>query len=138
MKEVTNKMVHIVSVSYRSYILSYNNVKEVTNKMVHIVSVSYRSYILSYFYRCWNTKRTWNKFSFRLLSELYSFLLINVIYQKSHFLLEFPSPIGVIFFLIKLNEKTNQKRYTWSFRLLSELYSFLFLKLQKFHHLYKF
>ena len=66
----------IVSVSYRSYILSY---EDYTDEVVFTgsirISVSYRSYILSYFY------------------NLDSYTTKDGI--------RFPSPIGVIFFLIK-------------------------------------
>ena len=64
-----------VSVSYRSYILSYiKTCFRVLNKLQDLrVSVSYRSYILSYYER--------------------------MFYLQKHFW-KFPSPIGVIFFLI--------------------------------------
>ena len=72
----TNTKINIVSVSYRSYILSYEmripeNIKLI---IAQFVSVSYWSYILSY--------------------------LMEDLYFKSEEAKMFPSPIGVIFSLI--------------------------------------
>ena len=73
----TNTKINIVSVSYRSYILSYEmripeNIKLI---IAQFVSVSYWSYILSY--------------------------LMEDLYFKSEEAKMFPSPIGVIFSLMR-------------------------------------
>ena len=62
-----------ISVSYRSYILSYVKVMKLKICLIKKISVSYRSYILSY-YICMEDGDFYHQ--------------------------EFPSPIGVIFFLI--------------------------------------
>ena len=64
--------------------------------------------------------------SFRLLSELYSLLFTQI---KHCDILNpassFPSPLGVIFSLIKISDRVGN--WGWiCFRLLSELYSLLF------------
>ena len=90
-------------------------------ELIGLISVSYRSYILTYFKTIVPMKKILN---FRLLSELYSHLLnkldnlkdlkiyISVSYRSyiltylkdlkyyQNSILEFPSPIGVIFSLI--------------------------------------
>ena len=85
------------------------------------VSVSYRSYILSYQHSL--VLYLMKDMGFRLLSELYSFLLESTGMDNLEVARAFPSPIGVIFFLIGYTLKDTQ--YSTSFRLLSELYSFL-------------
>ena len=62
----------LVSVSSRSYILSYPDSLSPIIQTFKFVSVSSRSYILSYLIRRKHEKRIKN--SFRLLSELYSLL----------------------------------------------------------------
>ena len=112
-----------VSVSYRSYILSYiPSIYILLIRLISFVSVSYRSYILSYLAEKWRDEQL-KVLSFRLLSELYSFLYNSIVFSiallqlvsvsyRSYILSyfkemveqisgrEFPSPIGVIFFLI--------------------------------------
>ena len=87
----------IVSVSSRSYILSYSPMTRPTTPPSYIVSVSSRSYILSYIYP--------NK-------------------EQKILLAKFPSPLGVIFSLIFI-ERSGTMGSRTSFRLLSELYSLL-------------
>ena len=71
---------------------------------------------------------------FRLLSELYSLLLIVFnVYIRRQQKRWFPSPLGVIFSLIKEKINMNDKILEYSFRLLSELYSLL-LNLLSFVH----
>ena len=95
----------LVSVSYRSYILSYEmripeNIKLI---IAQFVSVSYWSYILSY--------------------------LMEDLYFKSEEAKMFPSPIGVIFSLIFWLNICRYLSICYHFRLLSELYSHLFCTL---------
>ena len=90
------------------------------------VSVSSRSYILSYFKGecCMNLNE---KISFRLLSELYSLLFKEYYCNTLRVTPErFPSPLGVIFSLMNCT-RSIEKRTNNSFRLLSELYSLLFI-----------
>ena len=65
------------------------------------------------------------KISFRLLTELYSFLLfiLMILYKVIHFL--FPSPYGVIFILTNFSRIVKKRARRICFRLLTELYSFL-------------
>ena len=72
--------------------------------MMEIISVSYRSYILTYFKTIVPMKKILN---FRLLSELYSHLFFLLKYfDKLQPNNQFPSPIGVIFSLIPILKKT--------------------------------
>ena len=63
--------------------------------------------------------------SFRLLTELYSFLFIIPQYINTVGSDMFPSPYGVSFIIIKYVWKTIRNLYNSRFRLLTELYSFL-------------
>ena len=166
----------LVSVSSRSYILSYSVLKYVllivlesfrllselysllqrqkssVESMKNLdVSVSSRSYILSYLI-CISYSYAFFISSFRLLSELYSLLsYIPMIIQKIALLVSvssrsyilsysqrrryngrsgniwFPSPLGVIFSLILRSVRNGDFWSRRIFRLLSELYSLLFL-----------
>ena len=115
--------IKLVSVSSRSYILSYIGIRKNEEKTISCsVSVSSRSYILSYenkenwiinlvqfafpsplgviFSLIYDVKNDASIYlSFRLLSELYSLLLLVGVYTTIKALL-FPSPLGVIFSLI--------------------------------------
>ena len=92
----------LVSVSSRSYILSYLELTMILLRMKHIQFPSPLGVIFSlisfgcYCTRCWNIR-----LCFRLLSELYS-LLYNDSYDYYESLTAFPSPLGVIFSLINL------------------------------------
>ena len=62
---------------------------------------------------------------FRLLSELYSLLSTNCLFYTKSSFNKFPSPLGVIFSLIKQVGVFGMVKEITSFRLLSELYSLL-------------
>ena len=115
--------------------------------IIILVSVSSRSYILSYIN---GNNLTLDDFiSFRLLSELYSLLYLLIFIITNYNIFKFPSPLGVIFSLISIQQNSkgfyfyvsvSSRSYILSyaglagilkilnslgFRLLSELYSLL-------------
>ena len=96
---VCSSEIAFVSVSSRSYILSYQQIENNIEKNILEVSVSSRSYILSYFLVPYFTIKS-KTLSFRLLSELYSLLLEKCNNVYCHYIEKFPSPLGVIFSLI--------------------------------------
>ena len=80
-------------------------------RKTELVSVSYRSYILSYVIATCEGVIFQSYDSFRLLSELYSFLYFGLkLNKQQHELVQFPSPIGVIFFLINVGDKSKFKK----------------------------
>ena len=88
-----------------------------------LVSVSSRSYILSYMqFISAKAPNTFEKFP-SPLGVIFFLILLPFPHIHSDYQ-QFPSPLGVIFFLILENENFIPKMYE-SFRLLSELYSFL-------------
>ena len=132
---------YCVSVSSRSYILSYEVPAHYTKLYMFKVSVSSRSYILSYSFD-YNFFQNYHYISsFRLLSELYSLLLevkrllknfksycVSVSSRsyilsymtalcklKANGLDLFPSPLGVIFSLIRYNEIKEKEANCFAF-----------------------
>ena len=114
-----------VSVSSRSYILSYLiSLIFYYHTYLNFVSVSSRSYILSYYFFCEKDRCPSLDVSVSSRSYILSY---GDIYCWNFNSIEFPSPLGVIFSLIKKIDEASWNRIL-SFRLLSELYSLLFGK----------
>ena len=113
----------IVSVSSRSYILSYIADQMDAQALPSIVSVSSRSYILSYAIISSKDELTTCFVSVSSRSYILSYKNGTRGGKNEKFKV-FPSPLGVIFSLILLMWY-KQGFYT-RFRLLSELYSLLF------------
>ena len=116
-----------VSVSSRSYILSYLYCQVRDIKKSPPVSVSSRSYILSYVQEKHNLHK--NILEFKVSVSSRSYILSYMTSWSTHRMYvsrQFPSPLGVIFSLIWLPEVRIECMFLDSFRLLSELYSLLY------------
>ena len=94
--------------------------------MQSCVSVSLRSIIHSYLYYLRLELITlYYDFSFRLITEIHSFLLLLSKSINVFTLLKFPSPYGVSFILINIKVVEEMAKNQYSFRLLTEYHSFL-------------